>query len=31
MATINGGTVDLPIAYDQVPEPDLTGVVLQSL
>ena len=30
-ATINGGTSDLTIAYDQVPEPDLTGVVLQSL
>lgn len=28
--TINGGTGDLPIAYNQVPVPDLTGLTLQA-
>ena len=29
--TVNGGTSDLPLAYNQVPVPDLTGLTLQSL
>jgi hypothetical protein len=29
--TVNGGAVDLPIAYNQVPIPDISGLSLQAL